>query len=131
MTSSNVRKPGPEDKCAFCGCTYEGHRNGFCYHYSDESEDYFYTDKKFTRNEPAMEKEIEKLAEEYTLKNAIGVIDGLGLNEAFIAGFKAGLTRNEAITSELVECLKDFMNGDVSNRRATEIKSLITKAKQL
>ena len=48
-----------------------------------------------------MEKEIEKLAEEYALKNAIGVIDGLGLNEAFIAGFKAGLTRNEAITSEL------------------------------
>ena len=46
-----------------------------------------------TRNEPAMEKEIEKLAEEYALKNAIGVIDGLGLNEAFIAGFKAGLTR--------------------------------------
>lgn len=35
------------DKCAQCGWVLEEHRNGYCYHYSDEDTDYFYSDRKF------------------------------------------------------------------------------------
>jgi phage FluMu protein Com len=34
-------------KCITCGWIEIAHRNGFCYHYSDEDTDYFYKDKKF------------------------------------------------------------------------------------
>lgn len=33
--------------CIQCGWKKEDHRNGFCYSHSDESEDYFYSDRKF------------------------------------------------------------------------------------
>lgn len=36
-----------DKKCAQCGWTEDNHRNGYCYHYSDEDTDYFYTDRKF------------------------------------------------------------------------------------
>lgn len=36
-----------KDKCAQCGWPKDHHQNGFCYHYSDESEDHFYNDRKF------------------------------------------------------------------------------------
>lgn len=37
--------------CAFCGWEKKDHRYGYCYHYSSESEDHFYTDKKFIATE--------------------------------------------------------------------------------
>lgn len=36
-----------DNRCAQCGWTDDNHRNGYCYHYSDEDTDYFYTDRKF------------------------------------------------------------------------------------
>lgn len=43
-----------QEKCAQCGWLKENHRNGYCYHYSDEDTDYFYNDRKFIS-----EKELE------------------------------------------------------------------------
>lgn len=35
-------------KCEFCGWRKKDHRDGQCYHYSDETNDYFYSDREFT-----------------------------------------------------------------------------------
>ena len=66
--------------------------------------------------------QIEKRAEEYALKNSVGIIDGLGMNEAYIAGYIEG--RN-ATLDEAIEKLRGIKLSD--NQRfdiITQLESL-------
>jgi hypothetical protein len=154
--SANVRKPEPEDKCDYCGTRYDFHRNGFCYYYSDESEDYFYKDKKFTRNEPAMEKETiirdttkrpwhQSKTFGWNVMSREGVVCSCEKHEDAELIVKAvnSHDRNEAITSELVEALKARKKRHLEFQKTINVppgwiqkeidflQSLITKAEQL
>lgn len=40
------------DICAQCGWRRGDHRNRYCYHYSDQDDDYFYDDREFVPMPP-------------------------------------------------------------------------------